>query len=775
MLNDKIQVGGYDGENEPLSLAEILKMVNKSGIEVLTAEELAIYEEFVNDIKKESGGFYENLVDSISRNEQRRISQDIIKYVEFDDESRSDWQKREKRGIRMLGVSNKTDGGANFEGSSKVVHPLLIEAVIQFQSRAIAELMPQSGIVQTVVLGNPTPEREEQAKRVEDYMNYLYDAVIPGAFEEMDSLLFRLPISGSCFKKVYYDPLLEVPCSRLVESSDFIVPFTATDLESAPRFTHRFRENSNSIRKKINVGYYAGEFDKYDYNSANETEDYPEVKDEIDSSEGKSRVQVNDDDERHTVYECYIDLNIEGLEDKNDKGEKTGIGLPYIVTVDRDTDKILRVVRNYSPDDPKKQKLMYFTHYKFTPGLGFYGYGLLHLIGGLANSATGALRALLDSAQYANQQGGFMSQDVKMEGGDVPLAPGEHRRVKCSTEELKNAFVPIPSHPPSPVLFQLLDYLDQRAQRVASTTDAMVGDMPANQPVGTAMANMENGTKVFSAIHLRLHKAQTKEFKILARIVKDYIPETGYPYYTKQADNIIMASDFDDRIDILPISDPNLISQSHRIAQGQGLLDLARQFPEIVNPKIAVKRMLEAMRVQGIDEIMAVEESNGMAEQLQQLEIEKQTQTIEKLKAEVLRLQSNANKEDALTDKVAADKDKVIAETAGSIIKSQYEAIQTGAQIVSVPQIVPVAQELLDSAGVKDYNQAPVVTMPSQSIPTQTNVPQNTSPQYPPVPQQAEQIAPEQMSAQPIAEMPSPAQGIETQQFENPINPQQSE
>ena len=695
-----------DEDDRSQDIDYIRNAIQQSGAEILTPEELSTYTQYAHEEAGEDTadtGHYANLAETIDSKTLQKLATEVINWVDWDEESREEWSIRESKGIRLLGVSDETEGGANFEGASRVVHPLLAEAIVQFQSRAIAELWPKSGPVKTVVMGDPTPDVEQQAERVENYMNYLYTQKMPGAFEETDQLLFRLPLSGSCFKKSYYDPIEDTLCSRLVEPADFIVPYHATDLKSAPRYTHRLREMRNDVLKKIEMGYYAG--DKLN-RPLNEDYEFPRVLDEIDSTEGKDRTQL-DDDQRFTVLEMHMDYDIESLDDMNGKDDR--VALPYIVTVNRDDQTVLRIQRNWNPDDEKKKKRQYFTHYKFTPGFGFYGYGLLHLIGGLGNSATGALRALLDSAQYENLQGGFKTRDAKIEGGDTPIAPGEWREVNASMEDLKNGFFPLPAKGPSTVLFQLLGYLDERAQRLASTTDSLVGDVPANMPVGTAMQNQENGTKVFAAIHGRLHEAQGREFKILAELNRDYLPEEGYPYLLAGRSARIMQSDFDDRVDVIPISDPNLVSQSHRIAQAQGVLELAEKFPDVIGKVKAVEMMLDAMRVANKDELMQPEESDGTKEKAMQLEMDK-------LQAEIDKLRS------------AADKDK--AETVNKNMEGMFSAISTSERAAMQPALMDSADQLLSSGGFVDADGSPIAAQPQQLITPEPMV-TNTNPQTP--------------------------------------------
>ena len=675
---------------------ETLKaLVAELGEEGLSPEELLIYRTVTATGALPDIDFYDNLAEHVDETTLKRLSTDVIRWVLWDEQSREDWQERESRGIRLLGVSDKTSGGASFRGASRVVHPLLAEAVNQFHARAITELWPPDGPVKTQVLGEITPEVNDQAERVKDYMNYLYTTAMPGAFEEEDQLLFRLPLSGSCFKKIYFNPIEQSLMSELVEPSDFIVPFTATNLRTAPRFTHRIRLHANDVKKLQANGYYV---DRELTKPHNETYDYPKVKQEVDSSEGRANNMVTED-QRHTIYECYVDYDLPGFEDTHESGERTGIALPYIITVDRDNQRVLRIQRNWRPTDSLRKKRMCFTHYKFTPGFGFYGYGLLHLIGGIADSATGALRSLLDSAAFANMPGGFRSRDAKLKGGDLAIGPGEWKEVDSSAEELAKAFFKLPYQFDGEALYKLLGYLDERGQRFVGTTENMVGDANNSAPVGTTLALIEQGSKQFTAIHMRLHRAHQDEFKIAAELCAEYIPEEGYPYAIVGGQRQIMASDFDERIDVVPVSDPNIISSTQRIAQAQAVLDLGLKVPGKINMTEAVKDMLSAMRVANIDRIV-IDDSQPDPLQQKMLELELATKE--------------------------AQRDKIAAETMVRKIEGLYSALQSAIGVVSNPAIVPVADSIARSSGFEDADggsiaNAPVVAQPVQPMQTGTN------------------------------------------------------
>ena len=699
-----------DLDQDPID--NIMNIVEVAGIEALSPEEEELYNEAIPEELPEDNGHYANLSDKMTNGELARLAQDVEDWFDDDLLSRKLWEERESKGVKILGVSDQTIGGANFPGASRVVHPLLIEAITQFHSRAIAEMWPPEGPVKTKVLGIPTPETNAQAERVNDYMNYLYMVDMPGAFDEEDKMLFRLPLSGSCFKKLFYCPLEETFISRMVEPTDFVVPYSATDLRTSPRFTHRFYEYINDIKKKVHAKHYRD----YKVTVMGQTPDYREneMKEAIDHTEG--REDNDDDNQPHTMYEMYVDLELEIDPDIDEQtGESTGIARPYVVTIDKDEQTVLRIQRNWKPQDIKKRKKICITHYKFNPGFGFYGFGLLHLIGGLTAAATGALRSLLDSASFANMQGGYRSRDVRLSGGEKTIAPGEWRETNADVDDLRKAFFPIPYKEPSKTLFELLGYLDERGQRFASTTENMVGDASNTAPVGTTLALIEQGSKVFTAIHKRLHISHAQEFKILHDLNYEYLPAEGYPYQLAGSDNQIMVSDFDGRVDVIPVSDPAIISNTQRITQAQAVLDLSKEFPDIVNRRVAVETMLKAIRVVDLDLIMLPETQGPTAEETGQ---------------------------DLDNEKTGAEIDKIKSETVNKDIESTFSSVQSAASIAMQPELVPIADSILQSSGFEDKNEAPVASigpnvipaqLPEGELPLPEGVNMNTSPQQPPV------------------------------------------
>jgi len=493
--------------------------------------------------------------------------------------------------------------------------------------------------------------------------------------------------------------------------------------------------------KKIAAGFYSktGKLTK----PMTEAYNYPIVKDEIDNTEGKHRVGM-DDDSRHTIFEIYVDLDIKGLEDTNELGEATGVALPYIVWVNSDDHEILRVQRNYLPDDEMKNAKVNVAHYRFMPGLGFYGYGLLHLIGGLANSATGTLRALLDSAAFANLQGGYRTRDSRVKGGDQPLAPGEWREVDISAEDLAKAFYRVPYEEPSQTLYNLLGYLDDRGNKFIGG-DVMTGDANPNAPVGTTLALIEQGGKTFSAIHKRLHVAHRKEFKILARLNSEYLPEEGYPYYTKDGEKNVMPTDFDARVDIVPVSDPAIVSQTQRALQAQAVMDLAEKHPDKVDVTAALKMLLEVMRIPNIDDLLKVNEEM-VAQQQKMAELEMQLK------------QAEINKVDAETAEIQAKKTE-------SYLRGMFSSFQS-AQLAQ-GGLAPIADSLYLSADGKDFNSGNMMDLSGMPQISQQDVVQpdaNTSPGFPAQPQ----LMPVPKPEEPTAPMPISAdtglyKGAETQ------------
>ena len=542
--------------------------------------------------------FSANLADLMDDSDLNSLKNDLMGNIDADKDSRSDWEKTYKDGLEYLGMKYE-ERSQPFEGASGVMHPLLAESVTQFQAQAYNELLPSQGPVKTQVLGMTTPDSEAQASRVQEFMNYQLMQIMKEYDPETDQMLFYLPLSGSAFRKVYYDQNLGRAVSKFIPSEDLIVPYAATDLHSATRITHVINMSINDIKKLQQIGFYSD----VDVDSGNMlAEDTDGIQEEIDDLQGVSP-SYNDDD-TCKVYEIHTELDIPGYEDLNAEGEETGIKLPYIVTIANN--KVLSVRRNYREEDPLKQRINYFVHYKFLPGLGFYGFGLTHMIGGLSKASTSILRQLIDAGTLSNLPAGFKARGIRIRNDDQPLQPGEFRDMDAPGGSLRDAFVPLPFKEPSQTLLSLLGILVDSGRRFASIADTQVGDGNQNAPVGTTIALLERGTRVMSAIHKRLHASQRIEFEILAKVFSESLPPS-YPYSTANGNQMIKAMDFDNRVDVLPVSDPNTFSMSQRVMMAQELLRTVQSNPEIHGPTgiyEAYRRMYSSMGVQNIEQLL---------------------------------------------------------------------------------------------------------------------------------------------------------------------------
>jgi len=534
-----------------------------------------------------------NLAEVLDDSILGEISSELREHFETDQDSRSEWEDGYTKGLDLLGVKYQ-ERTQPFQGASGVTHPIISESVTQFQAQAYKELLPAGG-PRTNIMGAKTPEVEDQATRVKNYMNYMITEVMEEFDPDTDQMLFYLPLSGSTFKKVYYDETKQRPVSRFVPAEDLVVPYTASDLATASRITHVLRMDENQIRKLQVAGVYRDVDVSADYESYED-----EVKQKVRELDG---VERNDIDEQLTVLEVHTDLDIEGFEDTDQTGEPTGIKLPYIVTLDLGSGEILAIRRNYAEGDPLKRKQQYFVHYKFLPGLGFYGFGLIHMIGGLGKAVTSILRQLIDAGTLANLPSGFKARGIRIRNDDEPLAPGEFRDIDAPGGDIRNSIIPLPFKEPSGTLAQLLGVLVESGRRFVSIADQQVSNMNQEMPVGTTVAMLERGMKVMSAIHKRLHYAQKTEFRLIASVIRDYLPP-NYPYQVTGADQNIKQADFDDRIDVIPVSDPNIFSMAQRVTLAQTQLQLAQSNPQMHNLHAAYKRMYQALEVQNIDEIL---------------------------------------------------------------------------------------------------------------------------------------------------------------------------
>ena len=538
--------------------------------------------------------FGANLAELLDDDILNSISEELRSQIEDDKASRDEWFFTYTKGLDLLGFKHQ-ERSQPFQGASSVTHPLLSESVTAFQSQAYKELLPAGGPVKCNVVGEENAETEAQAQRVKEYMNYLILDEMEEYDADMDQLLFFLPLAGSAFKKIYYDAGLERPVSKFVPSEDLIVPYLSTDLASAERVTHIVKMTKNEIKKAQVGGLYR------DVELLDPTLEETKVQEKYNQLEGVSPVNY---DEMYQLFESHCDLDIEGFEDKDEQsGEPTGIKIPYVVTIDEGSGKILSIYRNYREDDPLRKKIPYFIQYKFLPGLGFYGFGLIHMLGGLSRTATSALRQLIDAGTLSNLPAGFKARGIRIADDDSPLQPGEFRDIDAPSGDLRQGLMPLPYKGPDQTLFSLLGFVVDAGKRFAAVADQKLGEGSQANPVGTTMALLEQGTKVMSAIHKRLHYSQKKEFKILARIIQDYLPPE-YPYAVVGGNKMIKQQDFDNRVDIIPVSDPNIFSMAQRITLAQTQLQLAQANPQIHNQYEAYRRMYQAMGVQNIDAIL---------------------------------------------------------------------------------------------------------------------------------------------------------------------------
>ena len=536
--------------------------------------------------------FDANLADYMDDSDLGRISSDLVNDIEDDISSRQEWEDTYKKGIDLLGMRYE-ERTQPFQGASGVVHPLLSESVTQFQAQAYREMLPSGGPVRTQVIGAETPEVVQQAERIKHYMNYMITNEMEEYDPETDQMLFYLPIVGSAFRKVYFDPILQRPVSKFVHAEDLIVPYSAGSLVSSPRTTHVINMSANEVRKLQVSGFYRDiDLPSSGYNA----EKYSEVQESIDEAQG---VYPSGDDRDLTIYEVHTELELPGFEDE------TGIKLSYVVSILEATNEILSIRRNFDPQKPL-QKRQYFVHYKFLPGLGFYGFGLTHMIGGLAQGATSLLRQLIDAGTLSNLPAGFKARGARIRDEDTPLSPGEFRDIDSAGMDIRQSIMSLPFKEPSATLYQLLGTLVDSGRRFASMADMKVAEMGGETPVGTTMAIMERGTKVMSAIHKRLHYSQKQEFKLLADVIARN--SVMYPYMVQNAGPEIMQSDFDGRIDVIPVSDPNIFSMSQRIALAQTQLQLVQSNPELHGGQQglyqAYRKMYEALGMSNIDSIL---------------------------------------------------------------------------------------------------------------------------------------------------------------------------
>jgi hypothetical protein len=536
--------------------------------------------------------FEENLADELDAKELLSIADEVLENIRIDMDSRKDWERTYADGIRLLGLKME-ERTEPWDGACGVYHPILSEAVVKFQSETSLSTFPPSGPVKTQIVGKMTREKQDAAARVQEDMNYQLTEEMPEYRSEHERLLWSLPITGSAFKKVYFDPSLNRQVAMFVPAEDIIVPYGASDLHSSPRITHRLRKTENEIRKLMAQGFYKDV----------DLPDPQEVRTEIERRQNEETGISAIKDDRYTIYECHCEYDLPGYEDKKD-GHTTQIALPYVITM-LSTGEILAVRRNYLEDDPFKRRRMHFVHYIYIPGYGFYGFGLIHLVGGFAESATSILRQLVDAGTLSNLPGGFKSKDLRVKGDDTPIAPGEWRDVDVTGLSLKDSIIPLPYKEPSGTLYQLLNTIVEEGRRFASIADLKIADMSGQTPVGTTLAILERTLKVQSAVHARVHVAMRHEFKLLAKIIRDYTPPVYK--YTVEGTRFAKMDDYD-LVDVIPVSDPNATTMAQRVIQYQAALQLAQGAPDIYNIPLLHRQMLEVLGIKDVDKIVPLED-----------------------------------------------------------------------------------------------------------------------------------------------------------------------
>jgi len=569
-----------------------VEIVNPEAVSIDTGDGGVIID-FEGTISDEimGGSHDENLAEVIEDGVLESMASELVGDFESDRESRRDWARAYVKGLDLLGMKIE-DRSQPWQGASGVFHPVLTEAVVRFQAQAMGELFPASGPCRTKIMGKMTPEKLDQADRIQTEMNYLLTEEMTEYRDETEQMLFKLPLAGSAFKKVYYDPIMERPASMFVPAEDFVASYGASDLMTCPRYTHIMKKTSNEILELQVAGFYK------DVDLPDPEPDFSDIQEKYDELDGESA--VIEDDDRHTILEMHVTMNMPEEFDDPD-----GIARPYIVTIDKSSREILSIRRNWYEDDRKKKKRAHFVHYKYLPGLGFYGTGLIHLIGGLAKSATSILRQLIDAGTLSNLPAGLKARGMRIKGDDSPLMPGEFRDVDVPGGAIRDSITFIPYKEPSSVLYSLLGNIVEEGRRIGSVADIQVGDMNAQAPVGTTLALMERSMKVMSGVQARMHAAMKKELRLLSSIIRDYMP-SEYAY--EMDGDFDRQKDFDSRVDVIPVSDPNAATMSQRIMQYQAALQLSQQAPQLYDLGKLHRQMLEVLGIQDAGDIIKLPE-----------------------------------------------------------------------------------------------------------------------------------------------------------------------
>ena len=585
----KVNIPGPDARALEVPLAE-----EKPPIEVKPTEDGGVEIDFdPQAMAMEIGDPNANLAEMLDDSILDELGSELIGDYEDYKSSRDDWEQSYIKGLDLLGFKYE-DRTEPFQGASGATHPVLAEAVTQFQASAYKELLPASGPVRTRIMGKHTKEKEDQAERVKEFMNYQLMCEMPEYEPEFDQMLFNLPLAGSTFKKVYYDSVIGRCVSKFVPAEDLVVPYNSSSLEEAESIIHVIKMNANELRKLQVSGFYKDiDLGTPAYTESEVTEEKQDL----------SGVSTTNKDEIFTLLECHVELDLDGFQDMGEDGEPTGIKLPYIVTVEESSGEVLSIRKNYADGDPLKKRRDYFVHFKFLPGLGFYGFGLIHMIGGLSRTATAALRQLLDAGTLSNLPAGFKMRGIRVRDEAQPLQPGEFRDVDAPGGDLNSAFMPLPYKGPNSTLLQLMGVVVNAGQRFASIADMQVGDGNQSAAVGTTVALLERGSRVMSAIHKRLYAAMKKEFMLIGGVFAVYLPPV-YPYDVVGGERQIKQKDFDAKVDIIPVADPNIFSQTQRVTMAQTQLQMALSNPRIHNLYNAYRDMYEALGVKNIDSLL---------------------------------------------------------------------------------------------------------------------------------------------------------------------------
>ena len=581
-----------DVEGDPSESELKVEVVNPDAVSIET-EDGGVVVDFEGSATEELMGadHNSNLAEHMEEEDLDEMASDLVSDFESDRTSRKEWSRSYVKGLDLLGMKIE-ERTQPWEGASGVFHPLLSEAIVRFQAQAMGEIFPASGPVRTKIVGKQTKEKNEQSKRVEHEMNYMLTEEMTEYRDETEQMLFRLPLAGSAFKKVYYDPIMERPCAMFVPAEDFVVSYGASDLMSCSRYTHVMKKTENQVRELQVNGFYR------DVELPEPTRDESDIQEKYDEMDGSEAVY--DDDDRYTILEMHVDLEMpEPFEDKD------GLARPYIVTIDKSSRTILSIRKNWYESDEKKTKRQHFIHYRYLPSLGFYGTGLIHLIGGLAKSATSILRQLIDAGTLSNLPAGLKARGLRIKGDDSPLMPGEFRDVDVPGGAIRDSITFIPYKEPSSVLYQLLGNIVEEGRRIGSIADVQVGNMNPNAPVGTTLALLERSMKVMSGVQSRLHASLKKELRILAKCIHDFMP-SEYSYEIEG--DYSRTKDFDGRIDVIPVSDPNASTMAQRVTQYQSALQLAQQAPQLYDMGKLHRQMLEVLGIQDADDIIKLPE-----------------------------------------------------------------------------------------------------------------------------------------------------------------------